>query len=280
VLENFRISYGSGSFSEKTTIFFEFDDETVEMHFALRGESMTSMNTLQEDYLIGPNSHNIFYGNDLRGRLEWQSKDMFFFEINLKPSFFENYLPASGQFDSFKKMIQNKESGTISPHNHSITPQMLTIINDIIHCPWKNEYRKLFLEAKVMELLLLQLNQMQECEFCFDNSDSSKDIIAKMHLARDIVLGQLDNPLSLSNLAKMVSTNECTLKKEFKSVFGTTVFGYIRATKMEKAKNLLLSQNLSINEVSDIIGYKNPQHFSTAFKKQFGVVPSAINTIK
>lgn len=276
VLDNFRISYGSGSFLEKTTIFFEFDEETVEMHFAIKGNSSTSMESFDGDFSIGPNSHNIFYGHDFRGSLEWNSKEMFFLEVNLKPNFFEQYLPSSGQFDMFKKLIQNRVPGIISPHNHPITSEMFVILNDLINCTLKDEFRKLFLEAKVMELLLLQLNQMQQCEFCFAHADASKKVIDKMYLARDIILGKLNKPLSLSDLAKMVSTNECTLKKEFKNVFGTTVFGYIRNTKMERAKNMLLYENLSVSEISEIVGYKNPQHFTTAFKKQFGVSPSKI----
>lgn len=278
VLNNFRISYGSGSFVEKTTIFFESDVETVEMHFAIKGNSSTSMEHFDGDFSIGPNSHNIFYGTDFRGRLDWNCKEMFFLEINLKPDFFEQYLPSSGQFDVFKKLIQNKDAGIISPHNHRITSEMSIIINELINCTLKDEFRKLFLEAKVMELLLLQLNQMQQCECCFNHSDASKEVIDKMYIARDIVLGELTNPFSLSELAKMVGTNECTLKKEFKNVFGTTVFGYIRNTKMERAKNMLLFDNLSVSEISEIVGYKNPQHFTTAFKKKFGTVPSAIKS--
>jgi AraC-like DNA-binding protein len=33
---------------------------------------------------------------------------------------------------------------------------------------------------------------------------------------------------------------------------------------------------MSYGEISDKIGYKNPQHFSTAFKKKFGISPSAL----
>jgi len=277
VLENFRISYGSGSFLEKTTIFFESDEETVEMHFAIKGNSHSSIENFKRKFSIGQNSHNIFYGKDFRGSLEWNSKEMFFLEVNLKPSFFEQYLPSSGQFEVFKKLIQNKQAGIISPHNHPITSEMFLIINAIINCTLKHEFRKLFLESKVLELLLLQLNQMQQCELCFDHADASKKVIDKMYLARDIVLRKLNDPMSLTELAKMVSTNEYTLKKEFKNVFGTTVFGYIRTTKMERAKNLLLHDNLSVSEISEIVGYKNPQHFSTAFKKQFGVSPTQLN---
>jgi len=180
-------------------------------------------------------------------------------------------------FEAFKKIIQNKEIGILSEYNHPITPAMLIIINQIINCSWKNKYRQLFFEAKVLELLLLQLEQIRLCSICTVTSKVSKTIIDKMHYAKEIVLSKLNNPMCLSDLAKTVGTNECTLKKEFKNVFGYTVFNYITNEKMEKAKELLLTQELAINEVSDIVGYKNPQHFSTAFKRKFGVSPSLLN---
>ncbi|WP_438712341.1 helix-turn-helix domain-containing protein [Aquimarina muelleri] len=276
VLDNFKIGYGSNTISKKTTLFFEFDEETVEMHFTLQGNSSTSINDLPNDFSIGSNTHNIFYCNDIRGRMEWNSPEIRIFEINLKPTFFEQYLPDDGLFDMFKKIIQNKGIGFLSPHNHPITPPMLTIINEIINCSWKSTYRQLFLEAKVLELLLLQLDQIRLCDVCVVNVNTSKTIIDKMYYAREIILSKLNAPMCLSDLARVVSTNECTLKKEFKNVFGTTVFGYIRDTKMEQAKNMLLNQKLSVNEVSDRVGYKNPQHFSTAFKQKFGVSPSRL----
>ena len=273
-LDNFRISYCSGSFDGKTTVFFDFNDETIEMCFNLQGHSSTSMSSFSKKHSIKPNSHNIFYGNDLRGKVVFKSQKVFIFEINLKRSFFEQYLPSSGQFDVFKEMILKEESGSMSRHNHPITPEMFSIINEIINCPWKDEYRKMFLEAKVMELLLLQLNQMQQCKISFANRKTPKKIIDKMYLAQNVIMGNLHDPLSLSDLARIVNTNECTLKKEFKNVFGNTVFGYMRDVKLEKAKNMLLIQNLSVKEISGITGYKNPQHFSIAFKRKFGLNPS------
>lgn len=276
ILDNFKIGYGSSTILQKTTLFFEFDEETVEMLFTLQGNSSTSINAVPNDFSIGNNTHNIFYCNDIKGKMDWHSKNMYFFEINLQPSFFRQYLPDDGLFDTFKKIIQNKEIGFLSPRNHPITPPMLIIIREIINCSWKNKYRRLFLEAKVLELLLLQLEQIRLCDVCLVHTNTSKTIIDKMYYAREIILNKLNDPMCLSDLAMVVSTNECTLKKEFKNVFGTTVFGYIRDTKMEQAKKMLQNQQLSINEVSDKIGYKNPQHFSTAFKRKFGVSPSRL----
>lgn len=77
-------------------------------------------------------------------------------------------------------------------------------------------------------------------------------------------------------LSNEIQSNECSLKKTFKSTFNTTIFSYIKEQKMLKAKQLLLDSNTTINEVADFIGYKNPQHFTTAFKRHFGYVPSKL----
>ena len=274
ILPNFKISYGKSSFFDKTTLFFEFDEECVEMHFTLNGGASTSINKMVNAYTTNNNTHNIFYCNDIKGKIDWYSKQMNIFEINLRPSFFEQYLPNDNMFKKFKKIIQNKEIGFLNKNDYPITPQMHQVIQEIINCSWVNEYRQLFLDSKVLELLLLQMDQISTFSINTVYRQTSKTIIDKMHDVRDIILEQLNNPLSLSDLAREVSTNKGTLKKEFKKVFGTTVFGYIRDLKMEDAKKMLLNQQLSINEVSDKIGYKNPQHFSTAFKRKFGMSPS------
>jgi YesN/AraC family two-component response regulator len=43
---------------------------------------------------------------------------------------------------------------------------------------------------------------------------------------------------------------------------------------MEYAKKLLEKEGLQVKEVAPILGYKNPHHFTVAFKKKFGVNPS------
>lgn len=45
---------------------------------------------------------------------------------------------------------------------------------------------------------------------------------------------------------------------------------------MERSKMLIKEQNLNINKVSEMVGYKNPGHFSTAFKRYFGFAPSQL----
>ncbi|MBP1650338.1 MAG: AraC family transcriptional regulator, partial [Bacteroidetes bacterium] len=108
---------------------------------------------------------------------------------------------------------------------------------------------------------------------CKDFCSLKKADIDKMHHAKEIILKQLYNPCSLIDLARQIGTNEFTLKKGFKEVFGTTVFGMVSDIRMEEAKALLLSGEKNVTEISELIGYKHPAHFNTAFKKKFGITP-------
>ena len=90
------------------------------------------------------------------------------------------------------------------------------------------------------------------------------------------MLHNLDSANSLIDLAHQVGTNEFTLKKGFKELFGTTVFAFWNDIKMEQARNLLLEQNINITEIAHIMGYKNQRNFSAAFKKKYGIVPSQL----
>lgn len=56
-----------------------------------------------------------------------------------------------------------------------------------------------------------------------------------MHDAKDIILSQYQDMPSLHEIASMVGTNECTLKKAFKYEFGTTVFQFLFDYRMRLA---------------------------------------------
>lgn len=249
------------------------------MHFTLCGDTLTKNYDTGSSFEFGCNQHNIFYTKGFKGLSEWSNQSkMKVFEVNLLPSFFEKYLPNNTQaFEDFRSQLHRSPQAQLCKHNLHITPQMLFIIREILDSQRQGAFKRMFIEAKVIELLMLQLEQISEhhCEtFC----SLKKADIEKMHQAKEIISNNLSTPCSLINIAQQVGINEFTLKKGFKEVFGTTVFGFWNDIKMQEAKRLLLEQSLTVSEVSEQIGYKNPQHFSTAFKKYFGISPSQLKS--
>jgi len=81
------------------------------------------------------------------------------------------------------------------------------------------------------------------------------------------------DPPSLLTLAHRVGLNDFKLKRGFREVYQTTVFGYVRMLRMEKALSLLEAGEMNVGEVASATGYSNFGHFSEAFRKRFGVSP-------
>jgi AraC-like DNA-binding protein/mannose-6-phosphate isomerase-like protein (cupin superfamily) len=79
--------------------------------------------------------------------------------------------------------------------------------------------------------------------------------------------------ISLSELsAHFRYTNEYT-SRLIKKTTGMTFMQIVRQIKMNRAKNFLTDTNVPIEEISQEIGYMNPEHFIRTFKKLFGMPP-------
>lgn len=268
-----HIGIGNVRLTQPVLLGFESDFETIEMHFTLKGSSRAQTSQFDQPISFDAHSHNILYTNGLGGRMQWESEDFHLCEINLRPEFFKRFLPSDHHlFDRFRQAVEKGKSSLLHPEHHIINHEMHQILNQIIHCDKKGIFKRLFLEAKVIELLLLQLEQFYG-ESHYQGSLKKQDL-DKIYAVRDFMLDNLDCTYSLVDLAHQVGTNDFVLKKGFKELFGTTVISFWTNQKLEYAKKLLTDNNLNISEISDSIGYKNQRHFSTAFKKKYGVSPS------
>lgn len=154
------------------------------------------------------------------------------------------------------------------------------LMNDIISTITKyaenNTLHPILMTAKMLELLFLGMEQFKPTGKTDTSSIKSNDL-EKLNLAKKLVAENLQNPYSLIELSRKVGLNDFKLKKGFKEAFGNTVFGHLLELRMEKAKNMLLSPTQSVSEVAHAVGYKNAHHFTVAFKKKFGYLPSKIN---
>ncbi|GAB4049906.1 helix-turn-helix transcriptional regulator [Spirosoma litoris] len=81
---------------------------------------------------------------------------------------------------------------------------------------------------------------------------------------------------SLLQLARFVGLNDYKLKKGFREVVGHTVFGYFNDLRMPYAHQLVCDSSFTIGDVATKLGYSETHHFSSAFKRKFGYLPSQL----
>ena len=70
------------------------------------------------------------------------------------------------------------------------------------------------------------------------------------------------------------------LSNLFSSVEGITIEKYLIHQRIEKVKELLVYDELTLNEISYQLGYSSVQHLSNQFKKVTGLTPSHFKAIK
>lgn len=149
------------------------------------------------------------------------------------------------------------------------------VLEGLLNHHYSDSLENIFVNAQTQMLLLYSLDCIEDkepevitCKFLHNESD--RDKVAR---ARDILLQQIGEPITIKKLSRKVAMNECYLKKGFKEMFGTTIFEFYQTQRMEHAKCLLYEKGLSVTEVSSQLGYSSISHFSTAFKKHTGLKP-------
>jgi AraC-like DNA-binding protein len=197
-------------------------------------------------------------------------------EIGLKPQVFQTLVAQEWEawmnWD-FRRAIAN-DAPRFYLQMGQLTPIIEVVLHQILHCPYQGSIKRLYLESKTLELIALQLTQLTQGNAKGNARKLKPSDIERIYQARDILMGNLDNPPSLLALAHQVGLNDYKLKQGFRQVFGTTTFGYLHTQRMERSRLLLESSTMNVTQVAQAVGYTNISQFAAAFRKQFGVNPS------
>lgn len=194
-------------------------------------------------------------------------------EILISPHYFgrisETY---PNLLEKFYKRLCNGESFFLSPENIQATPSQIQVFQDIMQAKVMGNAAKMYIESKIMESISLFISGIDKI------TEKKKDVISisdkdKMYQVRNIIQTEYQNFPSLHQLAIIIGTNEFKLKSAFKTVFGTTIFGYLFNHRMLLASQFLLDTNLSIQEIALLVGYEHQSHFCNAFKRKFILSP-------
>jgi len=245
----------------------------LEMSFMLSGQNHHEEMQPCHSFILA--KWNDSYG----GQFNWQADERVLkFDIHIKPDLFETLV--GGEFDALppllRQLIQHPQPIQDQFwHVQPTTAAMQSTIHQILHCPYQGLTRWLYLEGKVIELVALRLEQSRGVSAERALLGRTGNCRNRLYQARDILLNRLDNPPAVLELARDVGLNHNKLKQGFRQVFGTTVFGYSQLCRLEKARQLLYEGHLTVAAVASEVGYANAAKFASAFKRKFGMTPSA-----
>ena len=150
--------------------------------------------------------------------------------------------------------------------------QTANVLNQITHCPYTGEIRRLFLEAKVLELVALNLYDMSPA----GTPDPSRRETEQIRRAYEILVRRIDAPPTLCQLSRAAGINRNKLNHGFKRLYGGTVFNVLRDLRLYRARDLLLNSTKNLADIALSVGYSDQSGFTAAFRQRFGKTPLAI----
>ena len=83
-----------------------------------------------------------------------------------------------------------------------------------------------------------------------------------------------DSDFSVEMLTQEVGISRAQLHRKMKEMTGISTSEFLRNIRLEQAARLLKEQKINVTQVAYTVGFSNLAHFSTIFRKHFGVAPS------
>lgn len=149
--------------------------------------------------------------------------------------------------------------------------------------PLSVELGEVELSEAISDAQKYQLNKvLQQSGFEIIDDKKSRVIERIKNLIVELV-HQKDNELQ-TNLSVFLSDqlhqDYHSLSNLFSEVEGTTIEKYFIAQKIEKVKELLVYDELSLSEIAFQLNYSSVAYLSSQFKKVTGLTPSHFKSIK
>lgn len=271
-LDNIHLKWGHYESSQVKHYSVNPTNDSIVAHFCLAGYCIThgqkSLNMQRgECILFKEDSCEYLYemGTDYNSGG--------FFEISIAPELYTDLF--TGENELLDRVLDSNNTKLFG--NIYANPQMKQLIAEMYQnkeC-YSGKLKKLYLESKVIELLLLQTQDSQLVPFSVGGKLHARDVEA-ICFVKKILDQNLEENRSIAQLALSVGINQTKLKQGFKELFGETVFGYLTKIRMQKAEELLLEGKLSVSEIATLVGYQHAQHFTAAFKKMKDYLPSDV----
>ncbi|MEL6811029.1 MAG: AraC family transcriptional regulator [Bacteroidota bacterium] len=175
-------------------------------------------------------------------------------------------------FKELLKELVNPADHYVEGPSFFMTPKMAQIVDGIFTNPYQGKTKMMFFRSQITALLSHFFGQLASMH----TTNNGRRYRDELNRARDILLSNLENPPSLTELSKQIGLNTTRLKTEFKAVFGVPVFKYLQNERLTSAHKLISEKEATVQEAAWQVGYDSLSSFSNAFAKKFGYRPSQI----
>ena len=151
----------------------------------------------------------------------------------------------------------------------------MAIVDDYLRTDMPEDLRGPFRSIKAVEFLLMLVESVRKTRRVPASRQMAWADLARVAAARDLLEDRLGAPPTLAELSAAVGLTAKKLNQGFKHLYGLTVFDYLTDLRLKTAYRLISEGRERISVVAYKVGVM-PAHLSYAFRKRFGISPSAL----
>jgi len=246
----------------------------LEISYVLKGTGSCIIG--EKKYYVKEGDVLVINNIDLHTWLADHNISMYLISIFFLPDLL--YKPGDNDFNlDFLSVFFNRGK-YFSPRisNRKITKKISKLILKIhLNIKKKDKYYKITSKTLLQEVIISLLDYYKE------QLSSSREIydqnykeIVKIRDVFVLLNNSFNQNITLGEAARIVNISPQYFCKVFKKVTGTTFKEYLAKLRVDKAKELLLKNNLSITDIAYQIGFKSLSYFYRAFKKFTKINPT------
>ncbi|MGJ3235153.1 AraC family transcriptional regulator [Marivirga sp.] len=173
--------------------------------------------------------------------------------------------------------VMEQEQWQIDPSIHHIinNQELINTVDRIIKISRTEDgtTKDLYVDLAMKEMII-RLMQTQ-ARHVFTSSPKALATHHPLAYAIHIIQNKINEKIDFDRLANAACMSRATFFKKFKEAFGITPGQYVLSERIKLAKKWLKKPDCSITQACFNSGFENLSHFTSAFKKEEGVSPSA-----
>lgn len=194
--------------------------------------------------------------------------------FTVRPECLMHFLPDDEPWADMLRMKLLRGERMMGEYSPYITEAQDRALQLILHCPLKGKLGEFMVETAIQQIILLQMHAIfMQAELTIQGiTQRDRGLLREV---REYLSSHFLDDHTLAGLSRHFGVNTNKLMMLFKRLFGQSIFEFITEKRMVYARALLRDGTHRVIDVARQLGYKNPNHFSTAYKKHFGISPSS-----
>ncbi len=244
----------------------------ITLSYVLRGQVPCTLNGFG-DALLSEGWYHLYYVPAGEHTARLPQGEAVVFQVNLHTGLLREL---GVKYPSLQQVCDSLSDGSrngLQQGAARITPRVQEVLGNIFTCSLDGAERDIYIRARIYDLLLLYLQDLNTVKISSRYHFSQHDILA-LHHASELLVQQVDQPPSQAALARAVHLHPRKLAEGFRMLYGMNMSEWLLQLRMQKARQLLRESAKPVSDVAYAVGYDTVSGFIRAFKGYAGCTPA------